>query len=61
MSADPIHDADADARFPRWEMDPGQTMVEYGLVLVAIALAAISAYQVFGGKVSALVNTVVST
>lgn len=51
-------DRDTDARFPRWEREAGQTMVEYGFVLVAIALVAITAYQAFGGRVSDLVNTV---
>ena len=38
--------------------EEGQTMVEYGFVLVAVALVAITAYQAFGGRVSDLVNTV---
>jgi len=33
-------------------------MVEYGFVLVAVALVAITAFQAFGGRVSDLVNTV---
>ncbi len=36
-------------------------MVEYGFVLVAVALAAITAFQLFGGRVSDLVNTVTIT
>ena len=38
-------------RLPRWEDERGQTMVEYGFVLVAVALVAIGAFQAFGGRV----------
>jgi Flp pilus assembly pilin Flp len=48
----------SDARFSRWEREEGQTMVEYGFVLVAVALVAIAAYTAFGGRVADLVNTV---
>lgn len=58
MAADLMADRDPDARFPRWEREDGQTMVEYGFVLVAVALVAIGAFQAFGGRVSDLVNTV---
>ncbi len=58
MPVHPADDREADPRFPRWEREEGQTMVEYGFVLVAVALVAIAAFQAFGGRVSALVNTV---
>ena len=58
MSASRTDGRPADTRFSRWQAECGQTMVEYGFVLVAIAVAAIAAYQVFGGRVSDLVNTV---
>ena len=58
MNSDVIDDRDADSRFSRWEPDGGQTMVEYGFVLVAVALVAIVAFQAFGARVSALVDTV---
>ena len=45
-------------RLPRWEDDDGQTMVEYGFVVMAVALLAIAAFQAFGGRVSAMVNTI---
>jgi Flp pilus assembly pilin Flp len=48
----------ADEQISRCERELGQTMVEYGFVLVAVALAALVAYQAFGDRVSALVNTV---
>jgi len=48
----------SDTRFSQWKRDEGQTMVEYGFVLVAVALVAIGAFQAFGGRVSDLVNTV---
>lgn len=47
-----------DPRFTRWEREDGQTMVEYGFVLVTVALLALAAFQLFGGRVSDLVNTV---
>lgn len=49
---------DTDSRLSRLDHDSGQTMVEYGFVLVAVALVAIAAFQAFGGRVSDLVNTV---
>ena len=36
--------------------EEGQTMVEYGLVLVAVAIAALTAYKLLGGKVGSFVN-----
>jgi Flp pilus assembly pilin Flp len=36
--------------------DEGQTMVEYGLVLVAVALVALVAYNALGARVSTFVN-----
>jgi Flp pilus assembly pilin Flp len=48
----------ADEQISRCESEAGQTMVEYGFVVVAVALAALAAYQAFGDRVSALVNTV---
>ena len=50
---------ESDEQLPRYEGELGQTMVEYGFVLVAVALVALAAYQAFGGRVGALVNTVV--
>ena len=39
----------------------GQTLAEYTLVLVAVAVACIGAYLAFGNNVSALANGVDST
>lgn len=47
-----------DSRLPPYEDEVGQTMVEYGLVLVAVALATLGAYQAFGAGVASLVNNV---
>lgn len=58
MAAALQDETQTNARFPRWDHDAGQTMVEYGFVLVAVALVAIGAFQAFGGRVSDLVNTV---
>ena len=38
--------------------EEGQTMVEYGLVLVAVALVALVAYNALGNRVSTFVNTI---
>jgi Flp pilus assembly pilin Flp len=38
--------------------EEGQTMVEYGLVLVAVALVALVAYNALGARVSTFVNTI---
>jgi len=38
--------------------EEGQTMVEYGLVLVAVALVALVAYSALGARVSTFVNTI---
>lgn len=38
--------------------EEGQTMVEYGLVLVAVALVALVAYNALGARVSAFVDTI---
>jgi Flp pilus assembly pilin Flp len=38
------------------EREEGQTMVEYGLVLVAVALAALVAYELLGGKIGTFIN-----
>ncbi len=35
-------------------------MVEYGFVLVAVALVAIGAFQAFGGRVSAMVDSIMT-
>ncbi len=40
----------------KMEAEDGQTMVEYGLVLVAVAVAAFAAYGLLGGKLTALIN-----
>ena len=42
------------------ESRKGQTMTEYVLVLVTIAIAALVAYQKFGTTVSLDVNTIAS-
>lgn len=47
-----------DGPLPRYGDETGQTMVEYGLVLMAVALAALGAYQAFGTGVVGLVNSV---
>ena len=39
--------------------EEGQTMVEYGMVLVAVALVAIVAYRALGTRVSAFIDTIV--
>jgi len=36
----------------------GQTMAEYALIVAAIAVTVVAAYQTFGGDVSTLVNSV---
>ncbi len=38
--------------------EEGQTMVEYGLVLVAVALVALVAYNALGTRVSAFIDTI---
>ncbi len=38
--------------------EEGQTMVEYGLVLVAVALVALVAYNALGSRVSTFINTI---
>jgi Flp pilus assembly pilin Flp len=38
--------------------EEGQTMVEYGLVLVAVALVALVAYNALGSRVSSFINTI---
>jgi len=38
--------------------EEGQTMVEYGLVLVAVALVALVAYNALGTRVSTFVDTI---
>lgn len=48
----------SDQRLPAYGDEAGQTMVEYGFVLIAVALAVTVGYQLFGGRVSDLVNTV---
>ena len=41
--------------------EEGQTMVEYGLVLVAVALLALVAYNALGTRVAAFVDTIIFT
>jgi len=36
--------------------EEGQTMVEYGLVLVAVAIAALGAYKLLGGRVETFID-----
>jgi Flp pilus assembly pilin Flp len=38
--------------------DEGQTMVEYGLVLVAVALAALAAYSALGGRLVSFITNI---
>jgi Flp pilus assembly pilin Flp len=38
--------------------EEGQTMVEYGLVLVAVALVALVAYNALGSRVSTFINSI---
>ena len=38
--------------------EEGQTMVEYGLVLVAVALVALVAYEALGARVSTFVSSI---
>jgi Flp pilus assembly pilin Flp len=38
--------------------EEGQTMVEYGLVLVAVALVALVAYNALGTRVATFVDTI---
>ena len=38
--------------------EEGQTMVEYGLVLVAVALVALVAYNALGTRVSTFIDTI---
>lgn len=38
--------------------EEGQTMVEYGLVLVAVALVALVAYNALGTRVSSFIDTI---
>ena len=40
------------------EAEEGQTMVEYGLVLVSVAIAALVAYQALGGKINTFLNSI---
>ena len=40
------------------ESEDGQTMVEYGLVLVSVAIAALVAYQTLGTKITTFLGTV---
>jgi Flp pilus assembly pilin Flp len=48
----------ADLVSVRTEREDGQTMVEYGLVLVAVAIAALVAYKALGGRVSTFINNI---
>jgi Flp pilus assembly pilin Flp len=40
------------------DREEGQTMVEYGLVLVAVAIAALVAYKALGGRVGTFINNI---
>ena len=48
----------ADLVSVRTEREDGQTMVEYGLVLVAVAIAALVAYKALGTRVGGFVNNI---
>ncbi len=45
---------------PRREVETGQTMTEYALILAAIAIVAIVAYMTLGTTIVALVNKVIA-
>lgn len=47
-----------DRQLPPCGDESGQTMVEYGFVVLAVALAVIGAYQAFGAGVGSLVTNV---
>ena len=40
----------------KMEAEEGQTMVEYGLVVVSVALIAVVGFKLLGGNVNALVK-----
>ena len=40
------------------EFQKGQTMAEYGLIMAAVAVVAIIAYNLLGTNVTSLVNTI---
>ena len=40
------------------EAEDGQTMVEYGLVLVSVAIAALVAYKALGTRVTSFLGTI---
>jgi|APSaa5957512535_1039671.scaffolds.fasta_scaffold232183_1 Flp pilus assembly pilin Flp len=42
----------------KMEAEDGQTMVEYGLVLVAVAIAALAAYSFLGDNLTTLINSI---
>ncbi len=44
----------------RREVEAGQTMTEYALILAAIAIVAIVAYMTLGTTIVALVNKVIA-
>jgi Flp pilus assembly pilin Flp len=50
-----IHDAVVRAYIAKQE---GQTMAEYGLILAAIAVVAVVAFQTLGGGISTLLGNV---
>jgi len=49
----------AELEVRRMETEEGQTMVEYGMVLVAVAVAAFVAYTALGGRVVAFLDSIV--
>ena len=53
-------------RLNRWylrlrENQKGQTMAEYGLIMVGVAVAAYAAYSALGGEINTVVNGVVTS
>ena len=40
------------------EFHRGQTMVEYALILSAVAIVVFGAYQIMGGDIKTLVNSI---
>ena len=46
---------------PRLEREEGQTLVEYALILVFIALAVIAAITFLGGKIGSLFSSIATS
>ena len=46
--------------FARFESEDGQTMAEYALILVLVAVAAIAAFKLLGTNINAKVSNIAS-